>query len=54
LTERASVSVRRLAPGDEPLLERLAREDGDFDVDGRGSPLRPLSPAGLRGLSQPT
>jgi ribosomal protein S18 acetylase RimI-like enzyme len=36
-------SVRRLVPGDEALLEKLAREDLDFDLASRGAPLAPLS-----------
>jgi ribosomal protein S18 acetylase RimI-like enzyme len=43
-----SVAVRRLVPGDEELLETLAREDRDFDLAGRGAPLRPLSLEGAR------
>jgi ribosomal protein S18 acetylase RimI-like enzyme len=37
-----SFSVRRLGPGDEPILDLLAREDGDFDVEGRSGPRKPL------------
>jgi ribosomal protein S18 acetylase RimI-like enzyme len=37
-----SFSVRRLGPGDEPILELLAREDGDFDVEGRPASRQPL------------
>ena len=36
------LSVRRLGPEDGPVLEMLAREDGDFDVPGRGGPRAPL------------
>jgi ribosomal protein S18 acetylase RimI-like enzyme len=36
-----SFSVRRLGPGDEPILDLLAREDGDFDVEGRSGPREP-------------
>jgi ribosomal protein S18 acetylase RimI-like enzyme len=43
-----SVSIRRLGPGDEPMLELLAMEDADFDLDERGAPLRPLDPVGAR------
>jgi ribosomal protein S18 acetylase RimI-like enzyme len=39
-----SVSIRRLGPGDESILARLALEDRDFDLDGRGEPLQPLEP----------
>ena len=35
-------SVRRLGPGDEPVLDLLAREDGDFDGPGHGGPRQPL------------
>jgi GNAT superfamily N-acetyltransferase len=34
--------IKRLGPGDETLLELLAIEESDFDLEGRGSPLRPL------------
>jgi GNAT superfamily N-acetyltransferase len=39
-----AVSIKRLGPGDEAALELLAREDADFDLDGRGEPLEPLKP----------
>ena len=39
----APVLVRRLGPGDEPVLELLAREDADFDIPGRGGPQAALS-----------
>jgi GNAT superfamily N-acetyltransferase len=39
------VSIRRLGPGDEPILELLAREDGDFDIEARSESLEPLGPA---------
>lgn len=38
------VNIRRLGPGDEPILDLLAREDADFDVDGRGDALTSLAP----------
>ena|ERR1700744_5918055 len=38
------VTIKRLGPGDEPILELLAREDADFDLEGRGQPLEPLKP----------
>lgn len=38
-------TIKRLGPGDESLLDLLAREDPDFDLEGRGSPLQPLEPA---------
>jgi ribosomal protein S18 acetylase RimI-like enzyme len=40
-----TVSIKRLGPGDEATLELLAREDADFDLEGRGGPLSPLKPA---------
>jgi len=43
-----SLRVRRLAPGDEAILELLAREDADFDLAERGEPLAPLSPEAAR------
>jgi GNAT superfamily N-acetyltransferase len=36
--------VRQLRLGDEPVLAMLAREAPDFDLAGRTSPKRPLSP----------
>lgn len=41
-------SIRRLGPGDEAVLELLATEDADFDLDGRSEALRPLEPAAAR------
>jgi len=38
------VSIKRLGPGDEAILELLAREDAEFDLEGRGEPLEPLKP----------
>lgn len=43
-----TVSIRRLGPGDEAILELLAREEPDFDLDGRASPLDPLTPDAAR------
>ncbi|MES1177948.1 MAG: GNAT family N-acetyltransferase [Myxococcales bacterium] len=40
-----SVSIKRLGPGDEAILEVLAHEDADFDLDGRSDGLTPLKPA---------
>ncbi len=40
-----SVAIRRLAPGDEPTLALLSRDDADFDVPGRVHGRAPLSPA---------
>ena len=42
------IAVRRLGPGDEPLLELLAQQDPAFDLEGRGSPRTPLSFADAR------
>jgi ribosomal protein S18 acetylase RimI-like enzyme len=38
-----TLSVRRLGPVDGPVLELLAREDGDFDLAGRDGPRQALS-----------
>jgi ribosomal protein S18 acetylase RimI-like enzyme len=38
------LSIKRLGPGDDAVLELLAREDADFDLEGRGQPLEPLKP----------
>ena len=38
------LSIRRLAPGDEAVLARLAADEADFDVAGRSTPSAP--PAG--------
>ncbi len=41
------ISVRRLGPGDEPVLAQLAADDGLLSTDGpeeAGSPLVPLAP----------
>ena len=43
-----AVSIRRLGPGDESVLALLAREDGDFDLDGGRGPQTPLDPAAAR------
>lgn len=43
-----AISVRRLAPGDEAILTRLAVDDADFDLSGRGAPLPPLAPEAAR------
>lgn len=37
-----AIAIRRLGPEDEPVLELLAKEDADFDVEGRGTPRKPL------------
>src|SRR5215813_11245882 len=39
-----AVVVRRLGPGDTSVLALLAREDADFDLDGRGGEEAPLDP----------
>ncbi|MDB5102057.1 MAG: GCN5-related N-acetyltransferase [Cyanobacteria bacterium RYN_339] len=38
-----TITIKRLAPGDEPILQTLAAEDADFDLDGRSEPLKPLT-----------
>ena len=40
-----NVSIKRLGPGDEAILEVLALEDADFDLDARSDGLIPLKPA---------
>jgi ribosomal protein S18 acetylase RimI-like enzyme len=37
-----AVFIRRLGPGDEELLELLARDAADFDLAGRSAPDQPL------------
>jgi GNAT superfamily N-acetyltransferase len=37
------VEIRRLGPGDEPILRMLAVEDADFDLAGRSAARQPLS-----------
>jgi GNAT superfamily N-acetyltransferase len=39
-----SVTIKRLGPGDEATLELLARDDVDFDLEGRGGATTPLKP----------
>jgi GNAT superfamily N-acetyltransferase len=36
-------TIRRLGPGDEPILTLLAEQAPEFDLAGRSSPDRPLS-----------
>ena len=49
------MTVRRLGPGDEAILARLAEGDADFDLPGRGSPRRPLTDAdGAAHLADPS
>jgi len=43
-----TISVRRLRSGDEAILELLARDDADFDLDDRGGGRPPLSPEAAR------
>ena len=43
-----ALAVRRLGPGDEPVLTMLATEDADFELEGRGAPLEPLDPEAAR------
>ena len=40
-----SVAIKLLGADDAQLLEHLAVNDPAFDLDGRGEPLEPLSPA---------
>ncbi|HEY3254369.1 MAG TPA: GNAT family N-acetyltransferase [Polyangiaceae bacterium] len=40
-----TVAIKRLGPGDEATLELLAREDADFDLEGRSKALVPLKPS---------
>ena len=39
------VAIRRLGPGDEATLELLAKDDADFDLEGRSHALPPLKPS---------
>ena len=39
-----AISIRRLGPGDEGLLESLAGEADDFDLPGTSAPEPPLPP----------
>jgi GNAT superfamily N-acetyltransferase len=38
------MTIRRLGPGDEPVLALLAREAPEFDIAGRTAPEEPLPP----------
>jgi len=40
-----SVTIKRLGPGDEAILDLLARDDADFDLEGRSAELPPLKPS---------
>jgi ribosomal protein S18 acetylase RimI-like enzyme len=49
------LTVRRLGPGDEPILVTFAEEDADFDLSERGDAKRPLGQEAARGyLSDPS
>ncbi|HKH30867.1 MAG TPA: GNAT family N-acetyltransferase [Gaiellaceae bacterium] len=37
------MTIRRLGPGDEPVLALLAREAPEFDIAGRTAPEEPLA-----------
>ena len=41
-------NIKRLTPGDEKILDHLGLEEPDFDLKGRGSPLKPLNPEDSR------
>ena len=43
-----NIAIRRLETGDEAVLEYLAVNDADFDLERGGSPLEPLSDADAR------
>jgi GNAT superfamily N-acetyltransferase len=43
-----TLAIRRLGPGDEAILELLARDEPDFDLDERATPLAPLSAVAAR------
>ncbi len=43
-----ALTIRRLGPGDEPVLARLAADDAAFDLAGRGEPLPSLDPEAAR------
>ena len=43
-----SLTCKLLAPDDVSILEYLAVNDPDFDLEGRGEPLEPLSPSAAR------
>jgi GNAT superfamily N-acetyltransferase len=42
--QRMAISIRRLGPGDEGVLEGLAHEADDFDLAGASAPEPPLAP----------
>jgi ribosomal protein S18 acetylase RimI-like enzyme len=41
-------AVRRLRPGDEAILAALARDDTEYDLEGRSGPMKPLSARAAR------
>jgi ribosomal protein S18 acetylase RimI-like enzyme len=43
-----SFTCKLLGPQDISILEHLAVSDPDFDLEGRGEPLEPLSPSAAR------
>jgi aminoglycoside 6'-N-acetyltransferase I len=43
-----TIAVRRLGPGDEHVLDVLAQDDADFDLDDRGAPRELLTPGDAR------
>ncbi|HSU94040.1 MAG TPA: GNAT family N-acetyltransferase [Gemmatimonadaceae bacterium] len=43
-----TLTCKLLGPEDVPVLEYLAVNDPDFDLEGRGEPLEPLSPSAAR------
>jgi ribosomal protein S18 acetylase RimI-like enzyme len=43
-----SLVCKLLGPDDVAILEHLAVNDPDFDLDGQGEPLEPLSPSAAR------
>src|SRR5579872_796395 len=50
-----ALTIRRLGLDDQEVLALLAREDADFDVDGRGEALEPLDDeASRRYLQNPS
>lgn len=43
-----SLAICRIGPDDEAILALLARDEPDFDMDGRSAPSEPLPPAEAR------
>lgn len=55
MSDLSGITIRRLGPGDERVLELLAAEDADFDLPGRGAPRTPLSDgAAMEYLAEPS